>query len=262
MPISDRVFNRFKKKKKSGLTAPKVADKDTQRALEKIYEDLNKLKDATNKSSGTDSEEHEGKPGDIRIIKTSNKTYNLEVKGEDGWVTGIISGNPIEYKSIGSRKKYEPSEITVNEEGQTVVEEPPPPITSDNIADFTSNFLTRSDLEADFDTGWFDMNNNDAALRERNFDISELQLESIPRHWEGWIKTSSAPAVGTNDGTNIYPWRKFQHDSAWSGIDWRFNGQLTELQFATNSANYTFWQMHQMSHTWYNLVECRFRIWK
>lgn len=42
-----------------------------QRAIEKIYEDLNKLKDGTNKSIGTDSEDYDGNPGDIRIVKTS-----------------------------------------------------------------------------------------------------------------------------------------------------------------------------------------------
>jgi len=154
MPKEKGFFKKFKKRKKSGLSAPKVGDKDTQRAIEKIYEDLNKLKDATNISSGTDTEEHEGKPGDIRVIKTSSKMYNLEVKGEDGWVTGTLSGNPIEYKSIGARKKYEPAEVTVNEEGETVIEEPLPPVTSDEITDMISGFVTSQDLEADYESPW------------------------------------------------------------------------------------------------------------
>lgn len=248
----------LRKKEKSSLSAPKVNDPDVQRAIEKIYEDLNKLKDGTNKSTGTDTEEYEGDPGDIRIIKTSEKLYNLEAKGEEGWVTPKIGEDVIKWHPIGSRKKYEPAKIS--EDGE--VEEPPEAVTANNIENFTSNFLTRSDLEADFDTGWFDMDRSDSALRERTFDISDIQVESIPRHWEGWIKTSSPPADGTSDGTNIYPWRGFTMDNWWHGIEWRLNGQLTELQFWVNSSYYTFWTMHSGSHKHYNLVECRFKIWK
>ena len=149
-----KFFTKLKKRKKSGLSSPKVDDPKFQRVIEKIYEDINKLKDATNTSKGTDSHEGEGNPGDIRVVKTEKKTYNLEVKGEEGWVTGKVGGAPIIWHPVGSRKKYEPSEITVNEEGETVVEEPPEVITADTITGFTSNFLTSQDLEADYESSW------------------------------------------------------------------------------------------------------------
>tara|TARA_R110000824_G_scaffold151149_4_gene322089 strand:+ start:2387 stop:3163 length:777 start_codon:yes stop_codon:yes gene_type:complete len=258
MLFSKKLHRKLKKKAKSGLSAPKVDDVDIQRAIEKIYEDLNKLKDGTNKSIGTDSDEHDGNPGDIRVVKTKSKTYNLEVKGDDGWVTGILGDKPIQYKPIGSRKKYEPAELS--EDGEVV--EPPPSITSDNITDFTSDFLTISDLEPDFDTSWFDMANNDAAIDTRTFDTSNVGIESAPSHVQGWIKTSTAPGDGVSDGTHIYPWQQFKNDNWWHGIEWRFNANFTELQFWVHPSYYAFWTMHSNSHKHYNKVECRFKIWK
>ena len=126
----------------------------------------------------------------------------------------------------------------------------------------TSQFLTDSDLGPDFDTDWFPMANNDAAITERIFDISSVGIESAPSYVQGWIKTTTAPGDGTSDGTHIYPWRGFTQDNWWHGIEWRFNGNLTELQFWVNSSYYAFWTMHSGSHKHYNRVECRFKIWK
>ena len=114
MAFSDKnkLHRKLRKRKKSGLSAPKVDDVDIQRAIEKIYEDLNKLKDGTNKSTGTDSDEHDGNPGDIRVVKTKSKVYNLEIKGEEGWVAAKVKGATVDYHPIGSRKKYEPAEIS------------------------------------------------------------------------------------------------------------------------------------------------------
>jgi hypothetical protein len=69
-------------KDKSQLSAPTVSDPDVQRAIEKIYEDLNILKDSTNIEVGTDSRESEGKPGNIRLVQESGK-YAVTEEGLD-----------------------------------------------------------------------------------------------------------------------------------------------------------------------------------
>ena len=262
MPISGGLLKKFKKKKKSGLSAPKVEDINVQRAIEKIYEDLNKLKDATNISSGTDTEEHEGKPGDIRVIKTNDKTYNLEVKGEEGWVTGTFAGEPIPYISVGSRKKYEPA--TIGDDGAP--EEPPPSLTESDVSGIIGgfNFITSSSLEPDYDTGWFviDRQNDN----ERTFDVQSVGIVDVPRHWAGWMKTSTPTSSGTDDGIHIYPWKFFRNDKDWSGVDWRLNEQYSELHVHTNIHDEAFWQYFNtpngVGHKWYNVIECRLMIWK
>ena len=94
----------------SSLKAPKVSDNEIQRALEKIYEDLNELKDATNKADVSSSQDYEGKIGDIKIVKTGQKFYNLHVKGEEGWVSAKLGKNAIPYTLVGKRQKTD--EIT------------------------------------------------------------------------------------------------------------------------------------------------------
>ena len=87
-------------KEKSSLTAPKVSNNEVQRAIEKIYEDLNELKDATNKSDISSSQDYEGKVGDIKLVKTSNDSYELHIKGQEGWVSAKTGEQETAYTLI------------------------------------------------------------------------------------------------------------------------------------------------------------------
>jgi len=91
-------------KEKSSLKAPKVSDNEVQRAIEKIYEDLNELKDATNKSDISSNEDYEGKVGDIKIVKTNTNSYQLHVKGQEGWVSAKTGGEETIYTLVSKRK--------------------------------------------------------------------------------------------------------------------------------------------------------------
>lgn len=209
MSFIGNITSKIKQRKKSGLNCPKVRDSDVQRAIEKIYEDLNKLKDGTNKSIGTDSEDYDGNPGDIRIVKTSKKLtgggpiYNLEVKGEDGWVTGKIGGTPVPYFSVGSRKKFEKTEVIINEEtGEEETAPEAPPLTAGDVTDIIqdllpdlSGYLTSLEgaLDPDYESEWL--------LADRNTTVEiphGLNLTEEPKLVQLYASEVNNPVIGTN----------------------------------------------------------------
>ena len=248
----------LRKKEKSSLSAPKVNDPDVQRAIEKIYEDLNKLKDGTNKSTGTDTEEYEGDPGDIRIIKTSEKLYNLEAKGEEGWVTPKIGEDVIKWHPIGSRKKYEPAKIS--EDGE--VEEPPEAVTADNIENFTSNFLTN--IDPDYDSGWVDVNRTNSS-RSFRFD-HDLDFETDSPRIIQWFARDSYGDYGGNPATNrIYQPQSFYYGSVtdgatFLGVDyWVNNSQVGYDSYASYWMHYIY---DGTSHKKWDRMDIRVLIWK
>ena len=99
------MISKFRNLKKSNLKAPKVNEPETQRAIEKIYDDLNKLIDGVNNTKGSVTEEYDGEPGDIRLVKAQKGVYTLEARGDEGWVTAVLNGIPIAYTTIGSRSR-------------------------------------------------------------------------------------------------------------------------------------------------------------
>ena len=99
------MIGKFRTLKKSNLKAPKVNEPETQRAIEKIYDDLNKLIDGVNNTKGSVTEEYDGETGDIRLVKSQNGVYTLEAKGDEGWVTAVVNGIPVAYTTIGSRQR-------------------------------------------------------------------------------------------------------------------------------------------------------------
>tara|TARA_R100000808_G_scaffold10680_1_gene28208 strand:+ start:10633 stop:11367 length:735 start_codon:yes stop_codon:yes gene_type:complete len=99
------MIGKFRNLKKSNLKAPKVNEPEIQRAIEKVYDDLNKLIDGVNNTKGSVTEEYDGEPGDIRLVKAQKGVYTLEAKGDEGWVTAVLNGIPIAYTAIGSRSR-------------------------------------------------------------------------------------------------------------------------------------------------------------
>lgn len=91
--------------KQSQYSAPTVTIPEIQRAIQQVYDDLNHLYDSVNIETGTASEEHEGKPGDIRLVKESDSNHALEIRTEEGWKRGSIGGNEVIYSGIKSRKQ-------------------------------------------------------------------------------------------------------------------------------------------------------------
>ena len=71
---------------------PTVTDVNTQRALQQVYEDINELINAINKGDTSDKRiSNTGKSGDMRIRKTADKEYILELRTDEGWVVSTNS---------------------------------------------------------------------------------------------------------------------------------------------------------------------------
>lgn len=85
--------------------APRVKDPENQKAIDKIYDEINALTDAVNKESGYDSRsEGEGKSGDTRIYKDTNlDKYYLEGRTQVGWgkTRLYLKGDDLEYVTGG-----------------------------------------------------------------------------------------------------------------------------------------------------------------
>ncbi len=89
----------------SKKTPPKVQDKDVQRAVDKIYDEINGLSKAVNKASTYDSRtEGEGKSGDTRIFYDTESTkYYIEGRTQGGWgkTRLYLKGDTLEYVTGG-----------------------------------------------------------------------------------------------------------------------------------------------------------------
>ena len=70
--------------------APRIKDAEMQTALNRIYDHINELVTSVNAAS-TDAEGvGDGKEGDMRVVKTSNREVRLEVRVDEGWYTSTI----------------------------------------------------------------------------------------------------------------------------------------------------------------------------
>ena len=70
--------------------APAVLDKDMQRVITQIYDDINDLIKSINQSSTSGSTEKEvGKVGDLKIAQMSDLSYRIEARTEEGWTQTI-----------------------------------------------------------------------------------------------------------------------------------------------------------------------------
>tara|TARA_R100000808_G_C2155017_1_gene166623 strand:+ start:10784 stop:11644 length:861 start_codon:yes stop_codon:yes gene_type:complete len=284
-PTGGTSLSKFKKIKKSGLTAPKVQNQEVQRAIEKIYEDLNKLKDGTNTPGETDSEEFEGNPGDIRVIKTGKKVtgggyiYNLEVKGEDGWFAASVAGKPIPYYTVGSKKKYETTEVVVNEEGdletnettyleQSDIQE----LINESIGNISipsiAGLLTAQDLEPDFDSGWIDLDQLNSGKRNYEFNHNLNFGNGVPKRIMAFVRDDYGASVpeGQPATNKIYPWKRFAHDiGGWSGMDWSIDNE--KLYMRCYDGYFVFWTMQTdvdvaPAHQHWNRISGRILMWK
>ena len=89
----------------SKKTPPKVQDKDVQRAVDKIYDEINGLSKAVNTASTYDSRtEGEGKSGDTRIFYDTESTkYYIEGRTQGGWgkTRLYLKGDTLEYVTGG-----------------------------------------------------------------------------------------------------------------------------------------------------------------
>jgi|6_EtaG_2_1085325.scaffolds.fasta_scaffold15223_3 hypothetical protein len=87
--------------------APIVEDSQVSRAISMIYDDINELIDAVNRSSTSEKRSgEEGKAGDIRVVKDADGLYYLEARTEEGWIQNVdsvaLSGD-IETIKVGFR---------------------------------------------------------------------------------------------------------------------------------------------------------------
>lgn len=67
--------------------APRIDDAQLNRVISKIYDDINELINAVNKGDvSTNIDNYLGKEGDLRLVKESDGTYEIQGKIKEGWV--------------------------------------------------------------------------------------------------------------------------------------------------------------------------------
>ena len=67
--------------------APHVSAENLERVLAQVYDDINEVIDSVNQGSTVEEKKtHQGKSGDVRVVKDPDKKYYLEVKSDEGWV--------------------------------------------------------------------------------------------------------------------------------------------------------------------------------
>ena len=65
----------------------RVKDPEMQKAIDKIYDDINSLVNAINQGVGDGESLSSGKAGDIRVVDTSDRGVSIEVRSKKGWYT-------------------------------------------------------------------------------------------------------------------------------------------------------------------------------
>lgn len=65
--------------------APRIKDADLQTALNRIYDHINELVVSVNSSSSDADSVGDGKEGDMRVIKGSDKNVGIELRVDEGW---------------------------------------------------------------------------------------------------------------------------------------------------------------------------------
>ena len=72
-----------------------VNEKNIQRVVDKIYDDLNELISAVNnRDTVTDKEELSGKEGDIRVVKSNDgAAYEIQGRTSEGWAKTSLTLN-------------------------------------------------------------------------------------------------------------------------------------------------------------------------
>ena len=96
---------------KVGRSAPKVKDKDLQRAVDTIYKDVNKALDGVNAPSGTAQQKGNlGSSGDIKLYKGTGSDgssgYFLQAKFADGWATTRLTLEEKNPENTDIRRTY------------------------------------------------------------------------------------------------------------------------------------------------------------
>ena len=65
--------------------ATRVKDPEMQKAIDRIYDDINSVISAVNQGVGDGESLSSGKAGDMRVVSNSDRTVSLEVRAKDGW---------------------------------------------------------------------------------------------------------------------------------------------------------------------------------
>ena len=65
----------------------RVKDPEMQKAIDRIYDDINSLISAINQGVGDGESLSSGKAGDIRVVDTSDRGVSIEVRSKKGWYT-------------------------------------------------------------------------------------------------------------------------------------------------------------------------------
>jgi len=261
------MINKLRNLMKTSLKAPQVKDPEVQRAIEKIYDDLNKLIDGVKNTKGSVTEEYDGEPGDIRLVKAKSGVYTLEAKGDEGWVSAVLNGIPIAYTSVGSRTKeigsYQDFTGATGAQGEQGIQGnqgpqgPPGATGAQGIAGFT---------DPDFDSGWIDLDRQNASKRNYEFSHNLNFTDGAPRVIMAWYKDLYGDKNGAAATGYIYPWKRFTHDTGdWRGGDWRLDDNNLYVHCYSNY--WVHWNYQDDTggagdHKYWNRIAGRILIWE
>jgi len=78
--------------KLSKKKAPVSNDAQLDRVFRQVYDDINEIINAVNSSQTTSEEKpFAGKEGDIKLVRLSDGTYEIQGRAHEGWVSTAMT---------------------------------------------------------------------------------------------------------------------------------------------------------------------------
>jgi hypothetical protein len=153
---------------------------DVQKSLQEIEKRLNELLLSVNKESETEVSDKDGKTGDIQVTQNVDKSYNFEVRTQDGWKTPVLGESAIKFTDKPSSfsqkidKSIDDIESDDTSTGSTKAKK--------NIYDEKADKFILA--RPDYDSGWLQDASDDAAITVEHsldtitFSLMDLQISN------------------------------------------------------------------------------------
>lgn len=243
---------------------------DVQKSLQEIEKRLNELLLSVNEKSETEVSDKDGKTGDIQVTQNVDKSYNFEVRTQDGWKTPVLGESAIKFTDKPSSfsqkidKSIDDIESDDTSTGSTKA--------TKTIFDEKNNKFSVAHLTGiprpDYDSGWMDIDRTDTDKDGFTLAHGLTFSNSAPSLVMAWVKDSYGDIDGASATNIIYPWKRLlytAYNTDWRGMDWRIDS--TNLYIQAYSSYRIFWNWQDDDgtagvHKYWDRMDGRILLWK
>jgi hypothetical protein len=238
---------------------------EVSKALQTIEKYLNELDKSVNTKAESEVSDKDGKTGDIRTTRNVDGTFTFEVRTDEGWKTPAIGGSSIKFTDKPSSysqqivKSIDEIEVDDTSTGAKDAEK--------TIFDEKENKFKVSHLTGiprpDYDSGWFDIDRDDAAKRQYTLTHNLNLTDDMPTHWVIYFRDVQSGTEFPNGVYRVPDWGA--HSASWAGISVCFINQKIEVSCG-NGTYYVFYTAQKdgdgISHQHVTRGDARILVWK